>query len=153
NLGESTDHNRVSRFTGFILNFGYRRRLAEAALDFVLVTAAYLGAFLIRLDFNVDDQKVAEILPNIPVVAAASYVSFFALGLYRGIWRYSGLSDVVRFANIAIAAGFLIVVASHFLPIMLSGSIAVLFVILLFNLLVASRLSFRAFRRGIAFLA
>jgi FlaA1/EpsC-like NDP-sugar epimerase len=76
-----------------------------------------------------------------------------AAGVYRGIWRYASISDVLRFASGAILAGILLVVVSLVVSLELSGSIAVLFVIVLFNLLVASRLSFRALRRGLNLLA
>jgi hypothetical protein len=59
----------------------------------------------------------------------------------------------MRVGNAAGAARSLLIGASYFVPIMLSGSIAILFVILLFNLLFLSRAPFRAFRRGIARLA
>jgi FlaA1/EpsC-like NDP-sugar epimerase len=60
---------------------------------------------------------------------------------------------VIRFANGSVLAGVFVVLISLVLPLELSGSIAVLYVILLLNLLVASRMSFRALRRGVALLA
>jgi UDP-GlcNAc:undecaprenyl-phosphate GlcNAc-1-phosphate transferase len=135
-----------------LLIFGYKRRLTEVALDFTLIVAAYLGAFLIRFDFVMTDERMAELLPNLPYIAIASYVAFLLCGVYRGMWRYTGLFDLVRFANAALAAGALALVASYFLPIMMSGSTTVLFVILLLNLLAGSRLSFKALRKGIALL-
>jgi adenylyltransferase/sulfurtransferase len=136
-----------------ILSLSYKRRITEAALDAIIVTAAYFGAFLIRLDFTIDDAHVRLMLASLPWVVGASYAAFLCVGVYRGIWRYAGMSDVMRFVNGAVLAGIFVVVASAFAPISLSGSIAVLFVILLMNLLVASRLSFRALRKGIALLA
>jgi UDP-GlcNAc:undecaprenyl-phosphate/decaprenyl-phosphate GlcNAc-1-phosphate transferase len=136
-----------------ILSLSYKRRMTEVALDLILITAAYFGAFLIRLDFKFDDRRVASLIVSLPWVIAATYAAFLVAGIYRGIWRYAGISDVIRFANGAALAGILIVIASVFVPINLSGSIAVLFVILLFNLLVASRLSFRALRKGVGLLA
>jgi UDP-GlcNAc:undecaprenyl-phosphate GlcNAc-1-phosphate transferase len=136
-----------------ILSLSYKRRITEAALDALIVTAAYFGAFLIRLDFTVDEAHAGLMLSSLPWVVAASYAAFLCVGVYRGIWRYAGMSDVMRFVNGAVLAGIFVVVASAFAPISLSGSIAVLFVILLMNLLMASRLSFRALRKGIALLA
>ena len=136
-----------------LLNFGYKRRITEGLLDFALISAAYLGAFLIRLDFVIDNAKIQQILPNLPFVLAGSYTAFFVTGVYRGIWRYAGLTDVPRFAYAAIGAGIALVAESYFVPIMVSGSVAVLFAILLFNLLAASRLSFKGFREAIALMA
>jgi UDP-GlcNAc:undecaprenyl-phosphate GlcNAc-1-phosphate transferase len=146
----SPESRRVARL---LLNFGYRRRLAEGLLDLALISGAYLGAFLIRLDFAINSEKIQQILPNLPYVLAASYTAFFVTGVYRGIWRYTGLADVPRFAYAAIAAGIALIAESYLVPVMLSGSVVVLFVILLFNLLAASRLSFNGFRGAIALMA
>lgn len=136
-----------------ILAFSFKRRLIEATLDVVSIAAAYFGAFLIRFDFAVDERRLHVILNSLPWVIAVAFAGFFTAGIYRGIWRYAGFADVIRFATGAVLAALLVVVASVFLPIAMSGSIAVLFVILLMNLLVASRLSFRALHRALALLA
>jgi UDP-GlcNAc:undecaprenyl-phosphate GlcNAc-1-phosphate transferase len=137
----------------FILTFSYKRRLAEAALDLALIPAAYFGAFLIRLDFKITEIQMASFIRSLPAVIIATYASFLIAGIYRGIWRYASVSDVIRFANGSVLAGIFVVLAALVVPLELSGSIAVLYVILLLNLLVASRLSFRALRRGVALLA
>jgi UDP-GlcNAc:undecaprenyl-phosphate/decaprenyl-phosphate GlcNAc-1-phosphate transferase len=137
----------------FILTFAYKRRLAEAALDLALIPAAYFGAFLIRLDFKINDSLMAAFISSLPLVMVATYWSFLIAGVYRGIWRYASVSDVLRFAVGSVLAGIFVVLTSLVVPLELSGSIAVLYVILLLNLLVASRMSFRALRRGVALLA
>ncbi len=137
----------------FILTFSYKRRLAECALDLALIPASYFGAFLIRLDFRMNDALLASIISTLPTVMVATYVAFFIAGIYRGMWRYASVSDVIRFANGSVLAGVFVVLISMVTRIELSGSIAVLYVILLMNLLVASRMSFRALRRGVAMLA
>ena len=146
-------HENLRGPARFILTFAYKRRMAEAALDFALILAAYFGAFLIRLDFKMDNVLVAQMVTSAPWVLVASYVAFLAAGVYRGMWRYAGFADVLRFANGSLLAGILVLVESLFTLTLLSGTIEVLFVILLFNLLVGSRLSFRALRKGIALLA
>jgi UDP-GlcNAc:undecaprenyl-phosphate GlcNAc-1-phosphate transferase len=137
----------------FILTFSYKRRLAEAALDLALIPAAYFGAFLIRLDFRINDALMQAFIGTLPWVMGATFAAFLIAGIYRGIWRYASVSDVIRFANGSVLAGVFVVLISLVLPLELSGSIAVLYVILLLNLLVASRMSFRALRRGVALLA
>ena len=145
-------YGTLDRLARWIVALGYKRRLAEAGLDLVLITGAYLGAFMIRFDFVTNNERVAELLPNVPFVLAGSYLVFFGLGVYRGFWRYTGLSEIARLSSAAIGSGIVLVILDWFVPIMMSGSIAVLFVLLLFNELVASRLSFRVFRKGLALL-
>ncbi len=136
-----------------ILTFSYKRRLAEALLDLALIPAAYFGAFLIRLDFRINDALMNSLLLCVPWVLATTYAAFMMSGVYRGIWRYASVSDLLRLTIGAVLAGAFLVLISMIVRIELSGSIAVLYVILLANFLVASRFSFRALRRGIALLA
>ncbi|HYL60435.1 MAG TPA: hypothetical protein VEU51_16325 [Candidatus Acidoferrales bacterium] len=136
-----------------ILSFGYKRRIAEALVDIALISGAYLGANLLRRNFVIDDYIVNALTWSLPGVLLAAYPAFLIAGVYRGIWRYTGLSDGIRFANAAVLAGVFMVPASMVLPVYLSGSILVLYVILLFNLLVATRSSFQFLRRAVAYLA
>ena len=136
-----------------ILSFGYKRRIAEALVDVALISGAYLGANLLRRNFVIDDYIVNALTYSLPGVMLATYPAFLMAGVYRGIWRYTGLSDGIRFANAAVLAGVFMVPASMILPIYLSGSILVLYVILLFNLLVVTRSSFQSLRRAVAYLA
>jgi UDP-GlcNAc:undecaprenyl-phosphate GlcNAc-1-phosphate transferase len=137
----------------YLLSLAYKRRLAEAVLDLALVPAAYFGASLLRRDFLVNDALVGSMVRSAPTLLFTTYAAFGLTGVYRGIWRYAGVADIIRFANGALLAGILLALASLFVPLELSGSIIVLYVILLFNLLVFTRLSFQALRRAIALFA
>jgi FlaA1/EpsC-like NDP-sugar epimerase len=136
-----------------ILNVGYKRRLAEAAVDSALIASAYFGAFMLRVNFEMTDGFATNVVRCLPWLLLVTYPAFVLTGIYKGIWRYTGISDGIRFANGAVLAGILMVVGGQVLPIAYSGSIVVLFVVLVFNLLVATRLSFQLLRRGIAHLS
>jgi len=143
----------MPRIARVALRAAYKLRVVEASLDVFLIAAAYFAAFLIRLDFTISPRLGTLLVRNLPWVLTAAYPAFALTGVYRGMWRYTGLADAVRFANGAVAAGVCLLVVSLFVPLGLSGSIVVLFVILLFNLLVASRMSFRLLRKASARLA
>jgi UDP-GlcNAc:undecaprenyl-phosphate GlcNAc-1-phosphate transferase len=132
-----------------ILTCGYKRRIAEVALDAILIAAAYFGAFMLRLEFNIGFALVLDMWRSLPFVLAISYVAFFSFGIYRGIWRYAELEDVTRFGGASVFAAVMVWGASNFVNIAQSGSVVCLFGLLLFNLLAASRLSFRLFFRAI----
>ena len=141
-------YGSMPRIARVALRAAYKLRLVEASLDVFLIAAAYFAAFLIRLDFAILPWHGELLLRSLPWVLAATYPAFAITGVYRGMWRYTGLADAVRFANGAVAAGLCLLVISRFVPLGLSGSILVLFIILLFNLLAASRMSFRLLRKG-----
>ena len=137
----------------YILSLGYKRRLAEAVLDFALIPAAYFGACLLRRDFKLTDALIFSMMTSAPVFFAATYIAFALTGVYRGIWRYAGIADIIRFANSSLLAGALVALVSLFIHLEVSGSVAVLYVVLLFNLLVFTRMSFQIQRRALALLA
>ncbi len=136
-----------------ILSFGYKRRFVELILDVALVAAAYFGAMLLRFDFDLSIAQVDKMLAGLPWIVAIGCASFFVAGVYRGIWRYTGLAESLRFALAAMLAGLAVKLASHVLPIEISRSTAVMFVLLLFNFLVGTRWSFHLFQRIVRFLA
>jgi UDP-GlcNAc:undecaprenyl-phosphate/decaprenyl-phosphate GlcNAc-1-phosphate transferase len=142
--GQIEDLPRIARV---ILSFGYKRRFVELILDIALVSAAYFGAVLLRFDFNLDITQVTQMLAGLPWIVAIGCSAFFLTGVYRGIWRYTGLAEGLRFMLAAILAGLAVKLGSSFLPIYLGRAAALMFVLLLFNLLVVTRWSFHLFHR------
>lgn len=140
-------------FARHILSLGYKRRLVEAVLDFALIPAAYFGAFLLRRDFELSDAQILSMMKTAPVFFLATYAAFALTGVYRGIWRYAGIADIIRFANGSLLAGALVAIAALFVRLEVSSSIVVLYVVLLFNLLVFTRMSFQIQRRALALFA
>jgi len=136
-----------------ILSFGYKRRFVELILDVALVAAAYFGAMMLRFDFNLSLAQVDQMLIGLPWIVMIGCGAFLVAGVYRGIWRYTGLAEGVRFVVAAMIAGVAVKLASAILPITISRATVVLFVILLFNFLVATRWSFHVFQRIGRFLA
>ena len=146
-------HGYVQGIARYILSLGYKRRLAEVTMDVALISAAYFGAHLLRLDFQLKSGVVESIFRSLPWVMLVTYPAFALAGVYRGIWRYAGLADGIRFAWGALLAGLFMLCGSRILPIGLSGSILLLYIMLLFNLLTASRMSFQVLRKFISGLA
>jgi UDP-GlcNAc:undecaprenyl-phosphate GlcNAc-1-phosphate transferase len=90
----------------------HRRRLIELAVDFALVIAALVGAFLLRVDGSGTINQRHMLTVAIPVVLAARFAAFIPFGLYRGVWRYASASDAARVllavgASELVAFGFL----------------------------------------------
>ena len=136
-----------------ILSFGYKRRFVELLLDVALVSAAYFGAMLLRFDFDLSIAQVDQMLAGLPWIVTIGCASFLIAGVYRGIWRYTGLAESLRFALAAMLAGLAVKLASSFLPITITRAASVMFVLLLFNFLVGTRWSFHLFQRIGRFLA
>ncbi|MGD0076024.1 MAG: hypothetical protein ABSD31_17025 [Candidatus Binataceae bacterium] len=147
------EHEQRRGLARAILALNLKRRVFEVILDGLLITAAYCAAVLIRLNFKVDPDLFHLLTVALPWVMAISYLAFFSSGIYRGTWRHFGLEDAMRFGQGAMLAAFLLFATGRFAPLRFSGSILCIFTILLFNLLVATRVSFRVFLKVIYFLA
>lgn len=136
-----------------IWSFGYKRRFVELILDVALLAAAYFGATMLRYDFALSVAQVDQMLSGLPWVVMLGLGAFLLARVYRGIWRYTGLAGGVRFALAAMAAGLAVKLGSDVLPITISFATAVIFVLLIFNFLIATRWSFHVFERIGRFLA
>src|SRR5208283_2290215 len=85
-----------------------------------LVAAAYFGAMMMRFDFDLSIAQVDAMLIGLPWVVMIGCGAFLVSGVYRGIWRYTGLAESVRFALAAMIAGLAVKLASAIVPITIS---------------------------------
>ena len=143
---EDADPDRLpGAITPFGIESGYRRRLAEVLLDLLLVSVAYYGAYRLRFEGVERAANFSYFLESFPIILGTQTVALFAVGAYRGMWRYFGISDGVMFAK----GVFLGVVTAQAVILYLfrfrdySLSVFVVYAMLLFLLLVGSRASFR----------
>ena len=85
------------------------RRLVEVVADFGLISLAFVAAFAIHFGWpgSINERHIATI--TLPIVLVARYLAFIPFGLYRSIWRYAGLRDLLAIAS-AITVSELVVV-------------------------------------------
>lgn len=136
-----------SQFPTLLITLTYKRRLLEVILDLFLISLAYYLAFVLRFEFHLDAGNMNLYLNSLPLVLIAAYSAFFLFGVYRGVWRYTGLHDLPRLAKGA-AGGALLAAASVLFFFRFAGysrAVFILYAILLFLGMAASRLSFRLF--------
>jgi UDP-GlcNAc:undecaprenyl-phosphate GlcNAc-1-phosphate transferase len=132
----------------------FKRELGEAALDFVLVCVAYLGAFVLHYGLPNPAAPGPDPYAAMPGMLSASLafvlvvkmVLLLALRAYRGMWRYLGISDLITLGKVTILSSAILVVA---LPIVVRGviiprSVLIIDFLLFTFLLVGSRVAFAA---------
>ena len=69
------------------------RRLAEVAIDFALVTAAFSAAYLLLVHGSGTANQKHIFLVSLPMLLAARYALFILLKLYSGVWRFAGARE------------------------------------------------------------
>ncbi len=91
--------------------FWERRVVLLIVTDLAAIVAAYLGAYFIRMNFQFTEAEGMAVLRALPIVIVVRSACFFKFGLYRSMWRYTGVADVVRVIK-AVTAGSAIVLAA-----------------------------------------
>lgn len=128
-----------------LLEMTYRRRILEILFDFALIGLAYYLAFFTRFGFAMNDGTLGLYLQSLPAAYFASYTVFYLAGVYRGMWRYTGLEELVRFFTAAVGSALVLGLSARLLypqepyPEILFFTFAVY----LFLALAAARFSFR----------
>jgi hypothetical protein len=72
--------------------FWERRTLLLITADMVAIVAAYLGAYFLRMNFHFTEPEGRAVLRALPIVLVVRSACFFWYGLYRTMWRYTGVS-------------------------------------------------------------
>ena len=73
----------------------HKRRIVEVLVDLMIICLSYLSAFLLRFEGVISPQSLDLVLDSLPIIIGIKTLSFFSFGLYRGVWRYVSLNDLV----------------------------------------------------------
>lgn len=92
-IGQTEPERPLARL---MLNLTYRRRVLEVLLDFFVIGLAYYLAFLARYGLVMNSERFTMFWRSLPLVLASCFISFIALGIYRGVWRYISFTDLLR---------------------------------------------------------
>jgi FlaA1/EpsC-like NDP-sugar epimerase len=65
-------------------------------VDVVLILGALYLAFLLRFDFSIPEHITNNLFTYLPIILSAKLISFFIFGMYRGMWRYTSISDILN---------------------------------------------------------
>jgi UDP-GlcNAc:undecaprenyl-phosphate/decaprenyl-phosphate GlcNAc-1-phosphate transferase len=141
----STISSSPTPITRFIHDLAYQRRIFEIFLDFLVIGLALYLAFWTYHGFQVEAHQMQVFLLSLPAVLPAAYLSFFTLGVYRGLWQYLGIKDLGRFFQASLLG---VVLAGLTLTIFQPNARLPLVIFFLYGLflffgLAASRFSFR----------
>ena len=69
-------------------------------LDLALFSAALLGAYLLRFEFRLTPQYWNQYWEMLKYVLPLKLGLFIVFGMYRGMWRYTGLGDSYRLLEV-----------------------------------------------------
>jgi UDP-GlcNAc:undecaprenyl-phosphate GlcNAc-1-phosphate transferase len=135
----------------FLIDLSYKRRIFEVLLDLILIILAYWAAYAVKFGALSGSAAWKLFLRTLPVLVFVKMAAFLVMGVYRGIWRYTSLDDLIVFAKAVVLGSVLSVIVVLF-AFRFEGFSRTVFLIdgvLMFMFLAGSRMAFRLFRQMI----
>ncbi|MFA7403365.1 MAG: nucleoside-diphosphate sugar epimerase/dehydratase [Pelobacteraceae bacterium] len=124
------------------------RRLIVFVCDLILISVALYLAFLMRFDFSIPEMQMSLFWECLLVVLVIKPLVFIVAGFYTSLWRYASIQDAFEILKAvcmsSVLSIFALLLLHQFNPV--PRSIFVLDGVLVFGLLAASRLIWRAYR-------
>jgi UDP-GlcNAc:undecaprenyl-phosphate GlcNAc-1-phosphate transferase len=132
----------------FLLNVSHKRRIFEVFLDIFLITVCYYGAYVFLYGSFETNGNWDLFVNSLPLLVVLKLFAFFWVGVYRGLWRYTSIGDLVVYAKGVVIGSILSVVAFLLLYRFenFSRTVFALDALLLLVALAGSRMTFRLIR-------
>jgi len=143
---DSAQHNNA--VFAFLVDVSYKRRIFEVFLDALLITLSYYVSYTLLFGpiENTDNWKL--FITTAPLLVIVKLGSFLFAGVYRGLWRYTSVDDLITFVK-GIVLGSVLSVLSILLLFRFkdfSRKVFVLDAVVLLLAVVGSRMAFRLIR-------
>jgi len=140
---------REKPLVSFLFDLSHKRRVFEVLLDLVLIGLAYYLAYALKFGPVRDNGDWQLFIKTLPIVVVVKLAMFLATGIYRGIWRYASLTNVIDFARATVVSSvaMVLVIVFAFRFEGFSRTVLALDAVLLMMMLTASRFAFRILRR------
>lgn len=141
------EHPPAEKVVRLLIDFSHKRRVFEVLLDVTLMALAYYGAYLLRFE-EMPGEQLEIFGKTLPLMIMIEMLFFLVGGVYRGLWRYAGLDDLIVIGK-SVLAGAVVSAGVVLLMYRFQGPSRAVFILdglLLFVFVSAARLSFRLMR-------
>ena len=143
--GQKTLIERSNALTTIWVDFTYKRRIFEVILDVFLISFAYWLSYFLRFEGAAYGSNFPLFLKTLPIVLACLMLAYFGFGVYRGVWRYTSVAELITYVK-AVTSGVVLSILIILFLYRFQGYSRTVFAIywgILLLFLAGSRLSFR----------
>ena len=77
--------------------------------DLVLFSLSLVGAYLMRFEFRLEADSVEQLYLLLPLFVPLKALIFFLMDVYRGMFRYVSLSDILRVFRATLVSSLVII--------------------------------------------
>ena len=72
-----------------------KKRIGEIIIDSILIALSFFIGFVIRFD-GMPALYQSVVVQSLPLLIPLKLLVFYYYGLYRGLWRYIGMEDLLN---------------------------------------------------------
>ena len=87
----------------------YKNFFLVLIFDLLFLVGSIYTALLIRFEFTLPSYYSVRLLRILPVVLVTKIVCFYFFDLYRGMWRFTSISDLLNVIKAASVSSLLII--------------------------------------------
>lgn len=146
---EDVQTAREKPLSAFLVDLSYKRRVFEVMLDLVLIILSYYLAYVLLFGPMSESSARTVFFRTLPVLLFVKMATFLVMGVYRGIWRYTSVGDLVVFAKAVVISSVasLLAVLFAFRFEGVSRAVFIVDALILLMMVAGSRMAFRLFRQ------
>jgi len=124
---------------------GFNIKILRMFVDMAFIVFSYYLAFLLRFEGGFDPSIKEYYLATIPLILPIKLGIFYFSSLYKGAWRYTSISDIIKILKAASLGCIASALLLWFIPGygILSRAVLVIDFNLLFFFMIGERSSFR----------
>lgn len=116
-------------------------------VDAVLLALAHYLAYAVRFELHLNVKEFHQFLNLLPLIVGVKIPAFYLFGLYRGMWRYTSLDDIITILIVSLFSSTVIIslllFGNRFLGF--SRSVFILDCVFSFGLITCHRVAIRYF--------
>jgi FlaA1/EpsC-like NDP-sugar epimerase len=85
----------------------YKNFFVILGIDIILLACSLYAAYLVRFDFNIPPQNLRLFKQALPFLLIIKISTFYFFDLYRGMWRYTSIADLINVIKASSISTFL----------------------------------------------
>jgi len=87
----------------------YRNLFVILLLDILAICLCYYAAHLVRFDFKISSVQFIACAKILPLIVIVKIACFYLFNLYRGMWRFTSIRDVMNIVLSSVVSSCIIV--------------------------------------------
>jgi UDP-GlcNAc:undecaprenyl-phosphate/decaprenyl-phosphate GlcNAc-1-phosphate transferase len=123
----------------------YKKQLIEMVIDSFLIGGAFTISHLLRFENNISNQIWIDHDKLILIFVLIKILTFYICGLYRGLWKYASVPDLIRVFKSCLTGSVIIVICIFFInkELLYSRSLLIIDFLITFIFISGFRLFYR----------